>query len=297
MLRGWDGSVRPAHSASRAARARPAFLQAKETVRDLPSEKSWENLAAMQHIYRQGRCGSCWAISTATVLEAHAEINGHSRTFSAQQIVSCTPNPRECGGAGKCEGATIELAMDWVLHNGCAETSKVPYKAENGQCDSPDSVSLMAQRLELGEAPPLSGAAAFGMTGWEMLPQNEQEPLKRALVERGPVGVSVGANDWKMYSGGVFDGCTKDAIIDHAVVLIGYGEDGSNPYWTIQNSWGNDWGESGRIRLLRQDADDYCGMDDKPQLGTACKGETDPVKVCGMCGVLYDSVVPHFNSL
>lgn len=98
-----------------------------------------------------------------------------------------------------------------------------------------------------------------------------------------------------MYESGIFDGCGKDAIIDHAVTAMGYGEENGNKFWLIQNSWGDDWGEAGHIRLHRHDADEYCGMNTKPELGVACKGDTDPVPVCGMCGVLFDSVVPHFQ--
>jgi cathepsin L len=138
--------------------------------------------------------------------------------------------------------------------------------------------------------------ASFGMTGWETLPKNEVQPLMRALVERGPVAVSVAASDWMMYESGVFNGCSKDAIVDHAVVLVGYGQAGSDLTWVIQNSWGSDWGEGGHIRLLRhENSDAYCGIDDKPQEGIACKGDNTPIRVCGMCAVLFDSAVPHFS--
>ena len=61
-----------------------------------------------------------------------------------------------------------------------------------------------------------------------------------------------------MYVEGVFDGCKKNAVIDHAVVLIAYGKDTSTgkKFWTIQNSWGDYFGEGGTMRLLRQDAED-----------------------------------------
>jgi len=53
------------------------------------------------------------------------------------------------------------------------------------------------------------------------------------------------------------------------------------------------WGEKGYIRITRTDEDEsVCAMDDTPQDGTACKGETDPVKACGQCGILYDSAFP-----
>ena len=52
-------------------------------------------------------------------------------------------------------------------------------------------------------------------------------------------------------------------------------------------------GEAGYIRVERNANDEQlCGMDITPQHGTACKGETDPVKACGASGILYDSAFP-----
>lgn len=301
-LRGWDGSAKPDSkgSSSKAIRPHVNFLQ-RDT--EFPKEKIWSNLAMTKRVKNQGGCGSCWAVATASVLEGHVEIyTGQARTFSIQQIVSCTPNPKHCGGDGACKGATAELAMQWVLENGCAEEADVPYTGTDGLCNVDHSTKQMAQLLSLDSsmAPATTaatGAGAFGMTGWETLPKNEYMPLLRSLAESGPVAVSVSASPWAIYEQGIFNGCEKDAVIDHAVTAIGYGEENGVKYWLIQNSWGDDWGEEGHIRLQRHDeSGGYCGMNNKPELGVACKGETDPVPVCGMCGVLFDSVVPHFKS-
>ena len=58
-------------------------------------------------------------------------------------------------------------------------------------------------------------------TGFRVLPSNKEEPLARALTELGPVAVSVAANNWFNYYGGIFDDC--DNIVNHAVTLYGYG--------------------------------------------------------------------------
>jgi len=294
-LRGWDGSATPEGGSSRSIGKHSSFLQQSS---DLPTEKMWNSLDTFGYVKNQGDCGSCWAIASATVLEAHNEIyNGNHRVFSTQQIVECTPNPRHCGGDGGCKGATAELAMDWVLKNGLADSSQIPYTAHDGACTmgSP-TADMKAVLTQFSSAPAAGeGGAAFGMTGWSTLPKNEYEPLVRALAESGPVAVSVAADTWFSYESGVFNGCGKDAVIDHAVVALGYGEENGKKFWVIQNSWGQDWGEQGRIRLERHDDGSYCGTNNDPQKGVACQGETAPVPVCGMCGVLFDSVVPHFK--
>jgi len=291
-LRGWDGS-RTSESGGRGARAvrqGQAFLQLSSTVRDLPKEKIWSNLVMAKQVKNQGSCGSCWAIAAATVLEGHYEIySGKFRTFSAQQIVACTPNPRQCGGKGGCSGATAELAMEWVMKHGLADETAEPYTAGDTGMDGTCTAKNMTQSMQ---AP---GAAAFGMTGWETLPKNKYEPLVLAIATQGPAVVAVSGSAWQQYESGIFNGCSKDAIIDHAVTAIGYGEENGVKYWVIQNSWGADWGEEGHIRLQRHDSDEYCGMNNDPEVGIACKGESAPVPVCGMCGILFDSVVPQFS--
>lgn len=291
-LRGYDGSVRPDKASRGIRRHSVAFLQQQS---ELPEEKLWTHLSMAKNVRNQGDCGSCWAIATATVLEGHAEIfTGKPRTFSAQQIVMCTPNPRHCGGDGGCQGATAELAFDWVMKHGCAEESQDPYTGQQSTCSMGSTPALTLAQTST-DTTALSGAAAFGMNGWETLPKNQYEPLVRALAERGPVAVSVAAGGWFDYDSGVFNACSKDAVIDHAVTAIGYGSDGANKFWLIQNSWGADWGEEGHIRLQRHDVDEYCGTNNDPQKGVACKGDNAAVPVCGMCGILFDSVVPHFR--
>jgi cathepsin L len=312
-LRGWrGGAVRNSHHDQKRSSGGIGLLSVSGRVKPLPDEVSWTHLNTSKQIRDQGGCGSCWAIASATVLEAHSEIHmakTGARSFSAQELVSCVPNADSCGGTGGCDGATVELAFNWALSNGLASEDEVPYQEVTGQClvtglDRAELLAVQAPSSKLSApgshqlAPGMKGSS-FGMTGWERLPENGYEPLMRALVERGPVAVSVAASRWFSYAGGIFDQCDQDPVIDHAVTLVGYGadEDFGEKYWLIQNSGGPDWGESGHIRLVRRDGDETesCGTDHQPEVGTGCKGGPTQVKVCGQCGVLYDSVVPHFG--
>eukprot|EP00425_Heterocapsa_triquetra_P003543 CAMPEP_0195061604 /NCGR_PEP_ID=MMETSP0448-20130528/8454_1 /TAXON_ID=66468 /ORGANISM="Heterocapsa triquestra, Strain CCMP 448" /LENGTH=411 /DNA_ID=CAMNT_0040092181 /DNA_START=120 /DNA_END=1355 /DNA_ORIENTATION=+ len=311
-VRGWKGMASAGGPGGYTVGRAASFLSRTGRATPLPNEfNNWTNLETVKNVRDQGGCGSCWAVTAGTVLDAHAEI--HTRAgeevpkYSMQQIVSCTPNPHKCGGAGGCEGATVELAYSYVLQRGIKTAAEMPYAGVTGTCEGAAKLSLAeapaseadtdVAKVGLHTAPAGSPARSIGMVAYERLPENKYEPLMRALVEHGPVGISVAAADWFAYQSGVFDGCQKDAVIDHAVTLVGYGVDGNNKYWDIQNSWGPSWGENGRIRLLRRDSEEeWCGVDNQPEVGTACEGGPKQVTVCGSCGILYDSTVPHFGS-
>ncbi len=72
-----------------------------------------------------------------------------------------------------------------------------------------------------------------------------------AISEVGPVAISVDASSWGAYESGIYNGCNQEnPDIDHAVVLVGYGVDNGQKYWTVRNSWSPAWGEKGYIRFV-----------------------------------------------
>jgi len=229
----------------------------------------------------QGNCGSCWAISAVEAVEAQLQKSGvPAPQVSAQVLVDCVPNPQHCGGTGGCDGATGELAYAFMRDYGIPLEDSLPYTGETESC--PQSLSG-----------PWQAARRVRVDGWKQLPSNRAEPLLNALVNDGPVVVAVDGTPWFDYNSGVFDSCSKDAILSHAVLAKGYGTDGGSRYWLIQNSWGTGWGEQGHIRLLmHQDEEQWCGTDNKPKEGVGCDGGPSEITVCGACGLLYDPVIP-----
>jgi cathepsin L len=276
-----------------------------------PTSFSWMNLSLARDVKDQGPCGSCWAVATAATLELNYEATyGKPRSFSAQELVDCVSNPLKCGGKGGCDGATVELALDWVKYNGLKTLKDSPYQAMETECKSApfrttaeeqgklDADGRLVEFFQPGSTSFVSnqGGLAFGLTGFSTLPSNKYLPLIDALM-KGPVAATVAASSWQMYDSGILDDC--DPTVNHAVVLIGFGEDHrlGKKYWHIRNSWGPYWGEDGFLRLLRTDDEEQaCGMDKRPLDGVSCEGGPKEVRVCGSCGILYDNVVPHFAS-
>jgi len=235
-------------------------------------------------IRNQGDCGSCWAISTVEAVEEQLALSGIDVQLSAQALVDCVQNPQHCGGTGGCDGATAELGMQFIRDYGIPLEEDFPYSAKTESC--PNSLTG-----------PWPTAKRARVSGWNQLPSNKADPLLHALMLNGPVTIAVDGGNWMDYSTGVFDGCDRDATLSHGVLLKGFGETtkaGGGKYWLIQNSWGEDWGEKGHIRLRRhENEDDWCGIDNKPKDGVGCDGGPSEVRVCGMCGLLYDPVQPE----
>lgn len=251
-------------------------------------------------------------------MNAADEIAGNRRVFSAQDLVNCVPNPHNCGGSGGCQGATVELAMNFIAANGLRTRDTSPYWGSDGQCYTSllaksaghggvvhdgkmeqmfDGYDKLEQMTAIGQHDVQAGSQGqtLGLKYWTRLPENEQPPLLSHLVQHGPLAISVAASGWNGYGDGVFNSCSVDAVIDHAVVLFGYGYDPRHnmKFWDIKNSWGPYWGRKGNIRLQREDTP-RCGIDRQPEVGTGCDNGPKEVKVCGMCGILYDVVSVAF---
>lgn len=253
------------------------ILPSTALQQDLFNEVDWRRkLHSASFVRFQGSCGSCWAVAATGALEMHLELaTGEATELSYEHLVDCVPNPLMCGGQGGCDGATAELAYGYVQEHGISLSSAYP---DERKC-RPDVAELIT------------------IAGFVQLPANRADPLLHVLSTVGPATVTVYANDgWFHYGSGVFDGCPEDAVLNHGVLLVGYGLDAQlrKPYWLIRNSWGSAWGEDGHIRLLRHEGDsEYCGIDRDPRQGSGCIDSPSEVPVCGMCGVLTEASYPQ----
>jgi len=249
----------------------------KPSGKALPDSVDWREQGVVTSPKDQGSCGSCWAFSAAETLESHLAIATGDAivNLSPQQIVSCAPNPDQCGGSGGCDGSTQPLAFNYTQTAGITTDASYPYSARTGTCDT-SKITPVAYN-----------------SGYVELPVNDADALMDAVANQGPIAISIAAGGFhfQFYGGGVLKNC-NDFVMDHAVQLVGYGTDSGQDYWLVRNSWGASWGEKGYIRFARYPGNEPCGVDKNPADGDACAGDTTPRTYCGECGILSSSSYP-----
>jgi len=239
-----------------------------------PASVDWREKGAVTPVKNQGGCGSCWAFSATESVESHYQIaTGKTVELAPQTYVNCVKNPNKCGGTGGCEGATMELAFNLTVQSGIALEADLPYQGQDETC--------------------ANYKAAVKIAGYVKNPVNDAKALETAVATKGPVSITVAANSWQLYGGGLFHGCShgflghQDNTLDHGVQLVGYSPD----YWIVRNSWGPSWGEKGFIRLQRA-TDNQTFINKDPSSGVACVPVPKTQTVGGECGILFDTSYP-----
>lgn len=100
------------------------------------------------------------------------------------------------------------------------------------------------------------------ITGYIDLPSGNETILKEAVALVGPISVAVDAShlSFQFYDGGIYEEeFCNDMILDHAMLVVGYGSKEGVDYWIVKNSWGSDWGDHGYI-YMKRNAGNMCGI-------------------------------------
>jgi len=273
--------------------------------------KDWSSLATSKTVLDQGSCGSCWAVAAAAAIQFQAAKNypNFNKVLSPQSILSCTPNKHECGGQGGCKGATPALGFEWVKQQGAnggvlplsdadqtsPNTEVYTATDEGGTCEGTKKASF----LQIGQQKKPANPPSVSVGGWRKVGENKASEVLSSLVTTGPLAVAIVGREIQSYDSGVLDNCNNNFVVDHAVVMMGYGTDPNHGmYWHIRNSWGPDWGDKGFLKLRRHTpkGEEPCGWDNQPEVGVVCKNENGeyPKKtwVCGECGIISDVSYP-----
>ena len=96
-----------------------------------------------------------------------------------------------------------------------------------------------------------------GYRNVKTLLRNKEAALKGAAAAQ-PVSIAIQANQaiFQHYTGGIISGTGCGKMLDHAVLVIGYGPN----YFLVKNSWGESWGEAGYVRISSDSNTNTCGI-------------------------------------
>ncbi|KAL4493462.1 hypothetical protein ABPG72_007470 [Tetrahymena utriculariae] len=217
-----------------------------ESLSDLPKSFDW---AEYIHAPRsQEDCGSCYAIATTSMLSSRLWIKyGDNTKLSPQHSLAC--NYYNQG----CDGGYGFLVSKFYSEFEAVPESCHPYEARDGQCNHCNVESLNA---------------VFTVTDYEYIGGSYGKSTERLMMEEihknGPIVVSFEPKmDFMYYNKGIYHSVDANQWIqnneenpvwqkvDHSVLCYGWGEDENGKYWLLQNSWGEEWGESGNFRMRR----------------------------------------------
>lgn len=199
------------------------------TLSTVPSSIDWRTKGAVTPVKDQGQCGSCWSFSATGAMEGAWQIaKGDLVSLSEQQLVDCSAGIKY--GNHGCNGGLMDGAFQYAIDNGMCTEGDYSYHAKSGTCTECQPVVFMSSCTDV-------------------TPQNEVD-LEKA-VSMGPVSVAIEADTrtFQMYTGGVITGSACGTNLDHGVLVVGYGTEGTQPYWLVKNSWGESWGEDGYVKI------------------------------------------------
>lgn len=194
------------------------------------------------YIENQGSCGSCWAFATAEAIEAAYYLKyNKSIRLSKQQLVDCEIN------SNGCRGGMLHTAFDYVKEKGIESDYDYPYamiKEENCKYNSEKIITKISSYEVCGDEDCGTDENLF------------------ASLEKGPVAAAVdGSEHFMLYTEGVFDKPCES--INHAILLVGYHKtenESEDSYWVVKNSWGEQWGENGFIKIKHHKDYNNCLM-------------------------------------
>ncbi len=182
----------------------------------------------------QGSCGSCWDFAATGAMESAllTALGGGQISewdLSEQYVLSCLDD--YLGYWDDCDGGWSWHAMVFGIQYGMIDDCCFPYTGSHGTPCSDACAEADDSRVYFENW----GTVCYSPS---------VTAIKDALHNFGPVATSFDVyTDFDSYTGGVYRHTSGDYDGGHAVLIVGYDDEGE--YWIAKNSWGKDWGMEG----------------------------------------------------
>jgi cathepsin C len=234
-----------------------------EETSDLPKDWHWDNVNGtswIEPVLDQQDCGSCYAVSSVHMLTSRFRIfknDPKAEGFSVNFPLYCSDLNQGCSGGYPSlvsmwsgDVGLVPKQCTGRYYTSSTATCKDTLQKHVAQADFEKCVEKSEEEGKLGSVASWNYIGGYygGCTSGKMM---------QDLFKFGPVAVALEPGmDFMYYNKGIYSSApVKTNVpwvkVDHAVLLIGWGEEDGKPFWTIQNSWGSGWGENGTIRMIR----------------------------------------------
>lgn len=206
-----------------------------------PTDWDWRDKGAVSDVMNQGNCKGSWAIASAGAVEGARVSQGLTSLIelSTQEILDCANGSSDHG----CNGGLVDDAFFYVQQSGLTSDLIYPYTGTNQTCNSAAASQSVIQ-----------------IHGFYDVPANDITNLITAVAYT-PVVAHVEADGyvWQFYTTGVINKyCSNN--VKHSVLVVGYSQSSTPPYYIVKNSWGQQWGESGYVRIGLFGGPGICGI-------------------------------------
>ena len=225
-----------------------------EPVANLPETHIWNNVDGVNYLtnirnqHIPSYCGSCWAHAATSALSDRIKINREAQwpdiNIAPQVLISCS-------GDDGCHGGEAFNAFEWMSTNEVTDETCSIYRArghDNGQKCSAMTVCencMPGEPCFVPDSYLVYGTDEYGKVSGE-------KAMMQEIYQRGPIACGVAVPDaLENYTSGIFEDTTGDMDIVHDISIVGYGVEDGVKYWTVRNSWGSHFGESGFVRVIR----------------------------------------------
>ncbi|KAK7099382.1 procathepsin L-like [Littorina saxatilis] len=203
-----------------------------------PASFDWTKRGVVSPVRNQGMIGKSDAFAVTEDLESlHAINTGQLVPLSVAEVVGCCSSPQ-----GMLEPDIYECIS---RHGGLCSEQSYPPSSRTAAC-----MNASCQ------------AVANDAKVTAHIPKGDETRMLTAVLER-PLVVYIDASEssFQFYQAGVYEDSRCGHTLDHALQLVGYGQDAQGkPYWILKNSWGASWGNKGYIWLRR--GVNMCGVAD-----------------------------------
>ncbi|XP_041466672.1 cathepsin O-like [Lytechinus variegatus] len=192
-------------------------------------------------VRNQKSCGACWAFSVVETMETQIALKyKHLTELSVQELVDCGT----AAGDGGCRGGVPCKTLHWLnqTKTSLVPESTYPYKAKKGDCRIIKNSTLNAV------------VSDFSCGNYTI----NEEVMPSMVYNHGPLSISVDAEAWQYYLGGIIQYHCTPSYLNHAVQIVGYDMSGDIPFYIVRNSWGADWGIDGYLKI--KIGNNVCGV-------------------------------------